>query len=146
MQKIGFENNLAETAFLMEKKGANQLCWFTPEIEIDLCGHATLATAFVLIHLIRPSQTAIQFKTKNGGLNVHRDGELYTMDFPAHMPKPVEKADNCQTDFQTGWDAALRVLRRAGKNRRYSSLLSERGITAVALPEGGLYRFFSLFS
>lgn len=99
MQKIGFENNLAETAFLMEKKGANQLCWFTPEMEIDLCGHATLATAFVMIHLIRPSQTAIQFKTKSGKLNVHRDGELYTMDFPARMPKPVEKADHCQTAF-----------------------------------------------
>lgn len=91
MQKIGFENNLAETDFLIEKEGANQLRRFTPEMEIDLCGHATLATAFVMIHLVRPSQTEIQFRTKSGRLNVHRNGELYTMDVPARMPKPVKK-------------------------------------------------------
>lgn len=91
MQKIAFENNLAETAFIMEVDGAYQLRWFTPEVEIDLCGHATLASAFVLMQFVDPSQTEIRFETKSGLLTVRKDGEVYTMDFPARMPKPAEK-------------------------------------------------------
>lgn len=90
MLKIAFENNLAETAFLMKTGDAYLLRWFTPEVEIDLCGHATLASAFVLTHFVDPSQGELRFQTKSGLLTVRRDGETYQMNFPARMPKPVE--------------------------------------------------------
>jgi PhzF family phenazine biosynthesis protein len=91
MQNIAFENNLAETAFLLRKDGANMLRWFTPETEIDLCGHATLAAAFVVMNYISPSASEISFETQSGELRVSRSGGIYTMDFPSRMPEPVEK-------------------------------------------------------
>jgi PhzF family phenazine biosynthesis protein len=90
MQNIAMENNLAETAFVV-KRGADQydLRWFTPEVEIDLCGHATLASAFVLA-LRDKSIKTINFHTKSGILPVHKAGELFEMDFPSRKPKSVE--------------------------------------------------------
>jgi PhzF family phenazine biosynthesis protein len=87
MQSIAAENNLSETAFYVKKGDRYQLRWFTPGVEVDLCGHATLATAFV-IQQIRKETTAsrVAFDTKSGELIVDRDGELYTMNFPARPP------------------------------------------------------------
>ena len=93
MQKIAFENNLAETAFLLKSIGQYNLRWFTPEVEIDLCGHATLATAFVVMNYVSPNMNEITFETKSGKLTVVRNEDIYTMDFPNRMPKPVEKPD-----------------------------------------------------
>lgn len=89
LQKIAFENNLAETAFLLKKKNKYILRWFTPEVEMDLCGHATLATAFVIMNYIDKSCKKIEFHTISGKLIVKRNKELYTMDFPARKPCPV---------------------------------------------------------
>ncbi len=91
MQSIAFENNLAETAFLLKKDGKYHLRWFTPEMEIDLCGHATLATAFVVMNFVDPKITDISFETMSGVLSVAREGELYTMNFPSRAPQPIEK-------------------------------------------------------
>ncbi len=90
MQSIAFENNLAETAFLLSKDGKHILRWFTPEVEMDLCGHATLATAFVYLSYVEPSRTEIAFETNSGTLTVTRSGQLYTMNFPSRMPVSTE--------------------------------------------------------
>ncbi len=90
MQNIAAENNLAETAFVVARGGGHYgLRWFTPETEIDLCGHATLASAFVLFHFVDTGAACMHFHTKSGLLTVTRAGELYEMDFPARKPTPV---------------------------------------------------------
>ena len=89
MQKITMENNLSETAFTVKEGSDYHLRWFTPGGEIDLCGHATLATAFVLMNHIEPGMQEVHFHTRSGELIVRRNGELYEMDFPAYTLKPV---------------------------------------------------------
>jgi PhzF family phenazine biosynthesis protein len=91
LQGIAAENNLSETAFLVPiSKGHYELRWFTPTIEVDLCGHATLAAAFVIFSYIDASLTSVDFKTASGLLTVSKSGELLSMDFPARKPIPVE--------------------------------------------------------
>lgn len=90
MQKIAFENNLAETAFLVKQDGYYDLRWFTPEVEIDLCGHATLGSAYVLMNYIEPSMKKVDFHTMSGILTVTREGDLFTMNFPSRKPVPCE--------------------------------------------------------
>lgn len=82
MQSIAAENNLAETAFVVPEADGWGLRWFTPRVEVDLCGHATLATAFILARE-HPAHTEFRFQTRSGALRVNREGELYTLDFPA---------------------------------------------------------------
>lgn len=78
MQKIAIENNLSETAFAVKETDSYSLRWFTPDREIDLCGHATLATAFVLFHYYEPQRTSIVFQTKySGQLRVTKEGGFY---------------------------------------------------------------------
>ena len=80
--KIARESFVPETAFLLKEGGGYRLRWFTPDIEMDLCGHATLASAHVLFTELGYPQEMIVFKTKSGDLTVIRDGEMYEMDFP----------------------------------------------------------------
>ncbi len=90
MQAIAAENNLAETAFFVGGNGDYAIRWFTPTVEIDLCGHATLASGHVVMKHLEPGRTSVRFRTlKAGDLTVARDGELYVLDFPAWPPKPV---------------------------------------------------------
>ena len=90
MMCITKENNFSETAFAV-KEGTNyHLRWFTPGGEIDLCGHATLACAFVLMEHYEKGAEKIVFDTLSGELVVEKRGELYEMDFPAYDLKPVE--------------------------------------------------------
>ena len=86
MQKIATENNLSETAFAVKSNKGYNLRWFTPECEIDLCGHATLAAAFILMNYVDKSLTEISFSTKSGILGVKKEGEFFTMNFPSRMP------------------------------------------------------------
>ena len=91
MQKIAAENNLAETAFFIPMGNDFELRWFTPELEIDLCGHATLATAHVLFTILGYEREVINFHTfKAGTLSVHRNGDKYMMDFPSRVPEAAE--------------------------------------------------------
>ena len=89
MQSIAAENNLAETAFVMPHENDFDLRWFTPETEIDLCGHATLASAFVLSTIVDASLNVMRFNTQSGVLNVTKRGDLFEMDFPARAPVPT---------------------------------------------------------
>lgn len=82
MQKIAAENNLPETAFACKKGGAYELKWFTPTFEIDLCGHATLATAFVIYNYVEPGLDHITFETVSGVLEVTKQQNKYEMSFP----------------------------------------------------------------
>ena len=93
MQKIAMENNFAETAFVVPKGERWHLRWFTPEKEFDLCGHATLAAAYVLFRFYRPEAEELIFNTLSGPLTVRRKGELLEMDFPAYTPARVEVSD-----------------------------------------------------
>ena len=91
MQKIAAENNLAETAFFIPQGKDFELRWFTPESEVDLCGHATLATAHVLFTQLNFEGDTIHFHTlKAGTLTVSRKDDLYTLDFPSRAPQSCE--------------------------------------------------------
>jgi PhzF family phenazine biosynthesis protein len=90
LQAIAAENNLSETAFFVKHGERYHLRWFTPALEVDLCGHATLASAFVILNHLEPSRDAVVFDTLSGELRVSRDGGLLSMDFPARPPQPCE--------------------------------------------------------
>lgn len=96
MQKIAFENNLAETAFLVKKEDFYELRWFTPEVEIDLCGHATLGSAYVLMNYADTAMKKVEFHTKSGVLSVIRDSDLFTMNFPSRKPTPCAIPDKLE--------------------------------------------------
>ncbi len=90
MQSVGSENNLAETAFIVPHGKDFKIRWFTPAVEVDLCGHATLASGYVLFSLLDYPDTQIRFHTKNSGLlRVLREGELLFLDFPTDTLEPV---------------------------------------------------------
>lgn len=89
MQAIAAENNLAETAFFVKNGGAFDLKWFTPTVEVDLCGHATLATAKILYDYLGYTDDEIRFDTNSGRLTVQRNGDLLTLNFPADSPALV---------------------------------------------------------
>ncbi len=94
MQKIALENNLAETAFFVPDGDDFMLRWFTPELEIDLCGHATLASAHILFTELGFAGDRISFKTKVAGtLVVSKRDNLYTLDFPSRPPQNCEVPD-----------------------------------------------------
>src|SRR3984957_14841723 len=92
MQSIAAENNLAETAFFVKNGAGYKLRWFTPMVEVDLCGHATLASAFIILNDLTPGERSVSFETKSGTLTVTRDGDLYAMDFPSRPPPPCTDA------------------------------------------------------
>jgi PhzF family phenazine biosynthesis protein len=91
MQQIAMENNLAETAFFVKEGEDFHIRWFTPELEINLCGHATLASAFVLFNYLDHKKDRIIFNSKSGPLKVHRENELIYLDFPSWKPEKIEE-------------------------------------------------------
>ena len=86
MQAIAFENNLSETAFFVPESDEFRLRWFTPAVEVDLCGHATLASAFVLFNCMGYAKDKVTFLTRSGPLTVTRRDSLLEMDFPSRPP------------------------------------------------------------
>ena len=100
MQKIAMENNLAETAFYVKKENVYQIRWFTPTIEVDLCGHATLAAAFVLFKYQNHADPKINFHShKSGNLTVFKQGDLLTLNFPTDVLEPIERFDELTIGF-----------------------------------------------
>src|SRR5438105_3077532 len=90
LQAIAAENNLAETAFFVRNRDRFHLRWFTPACEVELCGHATLASAHVLFSELQHSDDTVRFDTHSGELVVKREGDLLVMDFPSRPPCKVE--------------------------------------------------------
>jgi PhzF family phenazine biosynthesis protein len=91
MQSIAAENNLSETAFFVREGSGYEIRWFTPLQEVDLCGHATLASGFVVFHHIDPAAPAVTFGSKSGRLAVTRDGDKLCLDFPSWAPAPCAR-------------------------------------------------------
>jgi PhzF family phenazine biosynthesis protein len=116
MQSIAAENNLSETAFFVPEGEGYRLRWFTPTTEVDLCGHATLASGFVVFRWLRPGLGSVTFQTQQAGsLTVARDGELLALDFPSRPAAPCAMSEKLA--------AAL--------GRRPVSLLAARDYLAV---------------
>lgn len=90
MLQIAQENNLAETAYCLMQEDTFSIKWFTPEIEMDLCGHATLATAHVLFQYRFPEREVLTFQSNSGELRVSRHEDWYQLDFPTRDPVPSE--------------------------------------------------------
>ncbi|WP_188149544.1 PhzF family phenazine biosynthesis protein [Teredinibacter waterburyi] len=97
MQNIALEMNLSETVFLVPNGEAFDIRWFTPQLEIDLCGHATLASAHVLFNHYGFKGDCIQFNSKSGRLTASRNGDLITLDFPARPLEPVTLPSSVST-------------------------------------------------
>jgi len=89
LQSIALENNLSETAFLVPEGLVWRLRWFTPRVEVDLCGHATLASAHVVFENIQQRAQKVEFETRSGRLTVYRNGPVLSMEFPANPPAPA---------------------------------------------------------
>lgn len=110
MQKIAMENNLSETAFIVKTDEGYHIRWFTPEYEIDLCGHATLASAYVIKNFLEPHVHDIHFTTQKAGvLKAFAKEGLYTLDFPARMPVASEVPEQLLASL--GITTAVEVLR-----------------------------------
>ena len=88
MQAIAAENNLAETAFFVREGDGWRLRWFTPTVEVNLCGHATLASAWLIANRLEPGRTKMRFASKSGPLEVTCKGDQLWLDFPARPPEP----------------------------------------------------------
>ena len=100
LQQIAMENNLAETAFYVKQGNQYHIRWFTPQVEVDLCGHATLATAYVLFNLEGFDENSISFiSNRSGELTVNRNGELLTLNFPADEPEPIQLTEQLTACF-----------------------------------------------
>lgn len=90
MQHIAMENNLSETAFLIPNGKKWHIRWFTPSTEVDMCGHATLASAYVLFECMNYTDAEVVFTSRSGDLCVRKEGEMYVMDFPI---QPIESCE-----------------------------------------------------
>ncbi|MDI3287203.1 PhzF family phenazine biosynthesis protein [Polyangium sp. 15x6] len=93
LQAIAAENNLSETAFIVRKGERHELRWFTPSVEVDLCGHATLAAGYVVLELLSPDLPFVSFHTRSGELVVRRAEGLLSIDLPARPPAPAHVTD-----------------------------------------------------
>jgi PhzF family phenazine biosynthesis protein len=115
LQLIAAENNLSETAFLVPAESSEadyQLRWFTPNVEVDLCGHATLASGFVVLRDLPGERDDVTFSSRSGRLAVSRADDLYTLDFPGNPPDPAEE----QLDaVAAALGARPETLRRGGR-------------------------------
>lgn len=120
MQQLAMENNLAETVFFVpsSEKGVDyDIRWFTPEVEINLCGHATLASAFVLFNILKAKRKSIVFSSKSGLLTVKKKRKILEMDFPSWKPERLN-------EYPPGLQAALGVSEIVGVYK-YRDLLVE---------------------
>lgn len=155
MQSIAAENNLSETAFLVPAETGYAIRWFTPVAEVDLCGHATLASAWVLFHRLEYRSDTIRFESRSGALTVARDGDRLVMDFPGQAPIPCEtpsglvealgaRPAECLEfiDLVVVFDDAQTVHNIQPRMERLSAL-AYRGIIVTA--PGGGYDFVSRF-
>lgn len=99
MMKLAMENNLSETAFIVKEDAGYHLRWFTPGTEVELCGHATLASSYVILNHYEKDSSEVKFNTLSGELTVHRNGNLYEMDFPTYELKEIPVTDDMERAF-----------------------------------------------
>lgn len=99
MMKLAMENNLSETAFVVKEEKGYHLRWFTPGTEVELCGHATLASSYVILNYYEPNSDEVKFNTLSGELTIHRNGNLYEMNFPTYELKEIPVTDAMEKVF-----------------------------------------------
>ncbi|MEM7172763.1 MAG: PhzF family phenazine biosynthesis protein [Pseudomonadota bacterium] len=145
LQAIAAENNLAETAYIVRQDSGTQahwgLRWFTPKIEVDLCGHATLASAYVIARHLEPGCDQIRFESRSGPLEVSCEGEKFTLDFPADPPSEFNDGGGVAEAVGLVPQAVLK-----GKAKMLAVLENEAAVRAAApdlakvkaLPSDGL--------
>jgi PhzF family phenazine biosynthesis protein len=135
MQKIAMENNLSETAYFVKTDQGYHLRWFTPEYEIDLCGHATLASAYVIKNFLEPHLAEINFTTQKAGVlkASARDG-MYTLDFPSRIPQPCDVPG--QLVKSIGTSTIIEVL----KSRDYFVVLPDEDAVKNVEPDYALMK------
>lgn len=99
MMKLAMENNLSETAFIVKEEAGYRLRWFTPGTEVELCGHATLASSYVILNYYEKDSTEVKFNTLSGELTIHRNDNLFEMDFPTYELKEIPVTDDMEKAF-----------------------------------------------
>jgi PhzF family phenazine biosynthesis protein len=159
LQQIAAENNLPETAFIVPAGADYELRWFTPSVEVPLCGHATLASAFIVFRFLEPDATRVQFRTRvSGVLSVTRDRDLLTLDLPSHptaeipLPAGLAAALGARPVAVQGKDMLLAVFETAADiaalkpDFRALAALPVQGLIVTAPGEGDIdfvSRFFA---
>ena len=156
LQSIAAENNLSETAFLVASDDGYELRWFTPAIEVDLCGHATLAAGYVVLNHLQPDLDAVTFSTLSGKLIVARDGDRLSMDFPARPPVPAAISQalsdalgeapsevHASRDIVAVYDDEAAVRRLSPDQARLLAL--DEGLGVIATARGEKVDFVSRF-
>ena len=99
MKALAGENNLSETAFIVKEEQGYHMRWFTPETEVELCGHATLASSFVILNEYEKGSDTVQFHTMSGILTITRKDHLYEMDFPTYELQEIPVTDDMEKAF-----------------------------------------------
>jgi PhzF family phenazine biosynthesis protein len=142
MQSIAIENNLSETAFLVGGDGAYDLRWFTPASEVDLCGHATLASAHVVFNSLEPDCQDVCFSTRSGDLFVKRDGDKLLMDFPAidchRVDEPQGLAQALGVEIEQTLSSSQDLMVVVASADLVSTLDPDIGFIAAHVKERGL--------
>jgi PhzF family phenazine biosynthesis protein len=157
LQAIAAENNLSETAFLVSEDGDYRLRWFTPATEVPLCGHATLASAAVVMERLEPGRTSVIFHSASGPLTVNRTATGYVMDFPVRLSEPVSTPAGLAEAlgaipsgvFRNAFNymAVLespKVLRNLAPDMAALARMDRSGVIATA-PGDGIYDFVSRY-
>jgi PhzF family phenazine biosynthesis protein len=130
LQKIAMENNLIETAYFIKNENGYHIRWFTPEYEIDLCGHATLASAFIIKNYVEPGISEIVFSTQKAGvLKATANNGLFTLDFPSRIPQPCPIPELLLKSI--GVTVAVEILR----SRDYFVVLENEADVRNAMPD-----------
>jgi PhzF family phenazine biosynthesis protein len=132
LQRIAAENNLAETAFVVPRDKYFDLRWMTPTIEIDLCGHATLAAAHVLFRHLGYPEPIVQFQSHSGGLTVAREGERLVLDFPSRPGTEINDPPNELTDA-----LGAKPILVLGGGRDYIAIFEREADVAAIRPDFG---------
>lgn len=99
MMNLAMENNLSETAFIVKEEAGYHLRWFTPCTEVELCGHATLASSFVILNFYEKESTEVRFNTLSGELIVRRKGNFYEMNFPTYELQEIPVTDEMEKAY-----------------------------------------------
>jgi PhzF family phenazine biosynthesis protein len=132
MQQIALENNLSETVFFVPSTNEEwdyDIRWFTPEVEINLCGHATLASAYVLFTQLHFAKEKLVFHSKSGLLTIHQQGDWFLMDFPSWKPKTA-------TDFPQKLQEALGgvAIESVHRHREWIAVLKDEAAVKACQP------------
>jgi len=132
LKAIAAENNLAETAFFVSDGDVHHLRWFTPTIEVDLCGHATLATAYVLFEKLGTDAPNLQFETRSGRLTVSREGDRFVMDFPSW---PLEQREVDRSSFMAVIGSEPAEVYATSSGQMLMAVLNDEDDVASAQPD-----------